>query len=172
MEGGTCNLSSVWLKRPLAAAAWAWAWAWSCWQVAYILSVVAIKNTPSTSHSYKINGNVKLTPERRLTQKEKTLTHVFNHTRKLGGIWCELRIINSKRTEIHKPNTSINNITTEDNIEGESLNLPVTRKARELELTGRAPWTRWYQKTLAISIILTKTIVYVFKKAYHSSSFG
>jgi len=50
-----------------------------------------------------------------------------------------LRIINSKRTEIHKPNTSINNITTEDNIEGESLNLPVTRKARELELTGRAP---------------------------------
>ena len=58
MDGGICNRSSVWPSRPLAAAAWAWAWAWSCWQVAYILSVVAIKNTPSTSQSYSQEGPI------------------------------------------------------------------------------------------------------------------
>lgn len=52
IDGCICNLNSVWPSRPLAAAAWAWAWAWSCWQVAYILRLVAIKNTPSTSQSY------------------------------------------------------------------------------------------------------------------------
>lgn len=53
IDGGICNRTSVWPRRPLAAAAWAWAWAWSCWHVAYILNIVAIKKTPSTSQSYK-----------------------------------------------------------------------------------------------------------------------
>ena len=52
MDGGICKRRSDCPNRPLtAAAAWAWAWTCNCWQVAYILKVVAIKNTPSTSHS-------------------------------------------------------------------------------------------------------------------------
>ena len=53
IDGGICSRSSVWPRSPLAAAAWAWAWAWSCWHVAYILNIVAIKKTPSTSQSYR-----------------------------------------------------------------------------------------------------------------------
>ena len=53
IDGGICKRSSVWPIKPLAAAAWARAWAWSCWQVAYILKLVAIKKTPTTSQSCK-----------------------------------------------------------------------------------------------------------------------
>ena len=53
IDGGICNLNSVWPRMPLAAAAWAWACTWSCWHVAYILNIVAIKKTPSTSQSCK-----------------------------------------------------------------------------------------------------------------------
>jgi hypothetical protein len=53
MVGGTCTRSSVCPRKPLAAAAWACACAWSCWHVAYILRLVAIRKTPKTIQSYK-----------------------------------------------------------------------------------------------------------------------
>lgn len=61
IDGGICNRNSVWPRRPPAIAAWDCAWAWSCWQVAYILKVVAIKNTPSTSQSYISKKKTSLT---------------------------------------------------------------------------------------------------------------
>jgi hypothetical protein len=51
IDGGMRNCNSVCLRSPVAATAFACAC--SCWQVAYILNAVAIKNTPNTNQSYK-----------------------------------------------------------------------------------------------------------------------